>query len=95
MIEGAMKHYDDENHDAPLNRFLGDSGEGWQRSVTLLCYLRTFWNRASMHYGPKRKQVFFLSGLLLKAGRTTSEYTGKERRDDENENVRCASEVCG
>ncbi|KAK0716608.1 hypothetical protein B0T21DRAFT_352035 [Apiosordaria backusii] len=46
-------------HDAILNRFLGFSKEDWQRAITLLCYLRMFWNRPSIHYGQKRKQDFF------------------------------------
>jgi hypothetical protein len=57
--EELMEHYGDGADDAILNRFLGYSREDWQRSITLLCYLRMFWNRPSIHYGSKRKQDFF------------------------------------
>lgn len=86
--EELMDHYGDRAHDALLDRFLGYSREDWQRAITLLCYLRMFWNRPSTHYGPKRKQDFLLQYW---ASRETGELRQKvENREKEEKAKRRA-----
>jgi len=73
-----LEHYGDKAHNAILDRFLGYSMEDWQRAITLLCYLRMFWSRPSVHYGQKRKQDFFRQYW---AGRQTEVEKAKRRAD--------------